>query len=45
MIQVIGQGGLVLSSEWEATDNGGLKVVVPTLEIGKGLSADWMTVN
>jgi nucleoside phosphorylase len=38
MLHVIGMGGAVLSSEWEATDDGGLKNVVPVMQIGDGLS-------
>lgn len=45
MLQVIGTGGVVLSSEWEATDDGGLKNVVPSMQIGDGLSDDWMAVD
>ncbi|KFA69671.1 hypothetical protein S40285_08666 [Stachybotrys chlorohalonatus IBT 40285] len=45
MLQVIGTGGIVLSSEWEAIDDGGLMNVVPTMQIGDGLSNDWMIMD
>lgn len=45
MLLVIGTGGVVLSSEWEVTDDGGLRNAVPIMQIGDGVSADWMSVD
>lgn len=45
MLQVIAAGGVLLHSEWEATDDGGLKNVVPVTQIGDGLSEAGMKMD
>lgn len=45
MLQVVAAGGVVLNSEWEATNDGGLKNTVPITQIGDGLSNDWLEVD
>ncbi|KAI9150620.1 hypothetical protein HJFPF1_10395 [Paramyrothecium foliicola] len=42
---VIGAGDVVLSSEWEVTDDGGLVNLVPLTQIGEGISAEGMAMN
>ncbi|KFA51919.1 hypothetical protein S40293_07069, partial [Stachybotrys chartarum IBT 40293] len=45
LLQVIGTGGIMFSSEWEAIDDGGIVNLVPTMQIGDGFSYDWMIVD
>lgn len=45
LLQVLGSGADVLNSEWEVTDNGRLKNVVPIKSIGGSLSSSWMVTD
>ena len=44
MLQVLGSGGDILSSEWEVIDDPGLKNIVPNTRIGSSLGSSWMAV-
>lgn len=45
VLNVLGSGGDMLSSDWEVTDDGTLEVVAPVTSIGGNLSHSWMVTD